>query len=193
MSSLLDSKLINKNINKNEYNKNEYNKNEYNKNLNNTIDKNLIDKNIKNTNIKNTNINTNIKNTNINTNYNKVCNIFESDFYNDFNKNIQSAQFDYNKFYNLDNNHIFCNVVLQKLYDTLYSTEVSMMKNTTEIFYVLHPLILDVINNIIAYDELRQYNIFTPIVEHIEYDKKYFKNMDLDESMCFAMWMNVYH
>lgn len=175
----INNDLINNTIDKNTFNKNIIDNNNKNTIDKNTIDKNTIDKNI----IK-------IKNTNI---LNKICNIYNSEFYNDFNKNIETTQYDYNKLHLTSNNHIFKNVVVQKLYDILHSVDLSLMKNTTEIYYVLNPLIQNVINNEEAYSELYDYNVFTPIIEHIDNDKKYFKKMDFAESMSFALWMNVYH
>jgi hypothetical protein len=87
----------------------------------------------------------------------------------------------------------FKNPTLQKLYDISHSSEVANLKNTTDIKNVLLPLINDVINDTNAYFEAREWSEFSPVIQHVEMNNSMYIRMDYEESMCFSLFMYIYH
>ena len=87
----------------------------------------------------------------------------------------------------------FNNTKVQKLYDIAHSREVALLENTADIKNILLPLINDVINDTDAYFEAKKWNEFNGIVKHIEENDIMFIRMDEEASMCFSLYMFIYH
>jgi hypothetical protein len=87
----------------------------------------------------------------------------------------------------------FNNFKVQALYDISHSSYVANLKNTTDIKHALLPLIKYVIDDKEAYTEAREWNEFSPVVAHVEKEKKEFIRMNYEESMCFSLFMYIYH
>lgn len=88
---------------------------------------------------------------------------------------------------------VFKNKVVQDLYDRAHSKEVAELKHTDTIKEALLPYITPVINDVAAYSEATTWSEFRAISHQVETGEKEFKLMDPITSMCFALWMNIYH
>jgi len=157
-----------------------------------TMENKIIEKNI---NIINENICT-IKYNNIVSDENIKDNVSKDIEY--LNKNNTDDIFKtYNQTYStniLVNNMKFDNECVQTLYDKIHSYEVSQLKTTNEIHNALIADILNVINNKDGYKEAcTKWQAFVSISEHIVYNQSTFKQMDFYTSMCFTLWMYIYH
>ncbi len=93
------------------------------------------------------------------------------------------------------NTHItFNNTKVQTLYNLANSSPVANLKNTTDIKNALLPYINDVINDTEAYLEAREkWDAFHSVVNHVEKQEITFTRMDYDTSMCFSLFMYIYH
>ena len=92
------------------------------------------------------------------------------------------------------NTHItFKNTKVQTLYNVAHSGPVAQLKHTTDIKNALLPYINDVINDTDAYLEAREWKEFYPVIEHVEHNINIYKLMDYETSMCFSLYMFIYH
>ena len=87
----------------------------------------------------------------------------------------------------------FNNDKVQKLYDISHSDTVANLKNPTDIKNILLSLINDIIFDTDAYLEARKWKNFNAVIQHIENDNNIFNRMDFDTSICFSLWMYIYH
>jgi hypothetical protein len=88
---------------------------------------------------------------------------------------------------------VFKNKLVQNLYDRAYSKQVAVLKHTDTIKEALLPYITLVINDAAAYSEATTWTEFRAVSRQVETGKKEFDRMDSLSSMCFALWMNIYH
>jgi hypothetical protein len=89
----------------------------------------------------------------------------------------------------------FKNIKVQTLYNLANSYPVAKLVNTTDIKNALLPYINDVINNSEAYLEAREkWDAFNySVVTHVEKQEITYVRMDYDTSMCFSLYMYIYH
>ena len=89
----------------------------------------------------------------------------------------------------------FKNTKVQKLYNLAHSGPVSQLKHTTDIKNALLPYINDVINDTDAYLEAREkWDMFNySVVTHVEKQETTYIRMDNETSMCFSLYMYIYH
>ncbi len=88
----------------------------------------------------------------------------------------------------------FNNTKVQKLYNLANSSPVAKLENTTDIKNALLPYINDVINDTEAYLEAREkWGAFYSVVKHVEKQENTYIRMDYDTSMCFSLYMYIYH
>jgi hypothetical protein len=89
----------------------------------------------------------------------------------------------------------FNNINAQTLYTIANTSTVGSLKHTTDIKNILLPLIKNVINDSEAYSEARtKWDAFNySVVTHVEKEIKEFIRMDYEESMCFSLFMYIYH
>lgn len=87
----------------------------------------------------------------------------------------------------------FKNDSVQNLYNTLHSYEVSQLETVEEIKEILYPYVQKIIDDKNAYEEAINFNEFTSIKTHIEDGEKYFKNLDLETSLSFLLFLFIYH
>jgi hypothetical protein len=88
---------------------------------------------------------------------------------------------------------VFKNKLVQDLYDHAKSKEVAVLKHTDTIKEALLPYITLVINDAAAYSEATTWSEFRGVSRQVETGEKEFDRMDPLTSMCFALWMNIYH
>jgi hypothetical protein len=88
---------------------------------------------------------------------------------------------------------VFKNKLVQDLYDRANSKQVAKLDNTDTIKEALLPYITPVIKDITAYSEATVWPEFRGVSRQIETGEKEFKRMDPITSMCFSLWMNIYH
>jgi hypothetical protein len=89
--------------------------------------------------------------------------------------------------------HTFNNNILQRLHEVANSTVVANLKTATEICNILYPYVREVIDDPYAYEESKTSPIYKSISKHVESGLPEFKRMNLDTSMCFTLYMNIYH
>ncbi len=89
------------------------------------------------------------------------------------------------------------NTNLRTLFTKVYDKEFAKNKELTP--DMIKDYIIDSVQNVYkdkdAINEARQNN-WLPlncIIEHYEQHKKYFVNMSFDTSVCFDIWMYIYH
>ncbi len=88
----------------------------------------------------------------------------------------------------------FNNTKVQTLYNVANSSPVAKLKNTADIKNALLPYINDVINDTGAYLEAREkWDAFIAVVNHVEKQEKTYIRMDYDTSICFSLYMYIYH
>jgi hypothetical protein len=88
----------------------------------------------------------------------------------------------------------FNNFKVQTLYDISHSNYVASLKNTTDIKNALLPLIKYVIDDKEAYAEAKQWDAFNySVINHIENKNNMYVKMGFEESMCFSLFMYIYH
>jgi hypothetical protein len=89
----------------------------------------------------------------------------------------------------------FKNTKVQKLYNLAHSRPVAQLKHTTDIKNALLPYINDVINDTDAYLEAREkWDMFNySVVTHVEKQETTYIRMDNETSMCFSLYMYIYH
>ncbi len=93
------------------------------------------------------------------------------------------------------NTHIaFNNIKVQTLYNLANSVPIAKLESTADIKNALLPYINDVINDSDAYLEAREkWTAFSSVVNHVEKQENTYVRMDYDTSMCFSLYMYIYH
>lgn len=86
----------------------------------------------------------------------------------------------------------FNNNKLQHLFERIHSYEASQMNTANDIYNSFDELIQGILNDPIALQEAREWNEFTPILEH-ENGKHYFDLMSRGVSRAFSLWMWIWH
>ena len=89
--------------------------------------------------------------------------------------------------------HKFTNSFLQRLHEIVNSSTVANLKTTSDIYNVLYPYVRAVIDNPAAYEESKTSSIYKCISQHIETKISTYERMDLNVSMCFTLYMYIYH
>ncbi len=88
----------------------------------------------------------------------------------------------------------FKNSKVQELYDLANSELVANLKNTNDIREALLPLIQEIVNNQEAYIEAKdKWYAFKGVSNHYDLNLKEFKQMDFESSVCFSLYMYMYH
>ena len=88
---------------------------------------------------------------------------------------------------------VFSNNHVLDLYNLAHSDEVANMKHVQDITNALLPYIKRVIADPSAYSEAKNWSEFYYVVHQHETGELVFKLMDADSSMCFSLWMGIYH
>jgi hypothetical protein len=88
---------------------------------------------------------------------------------------------------------MFKNIILQRLDNVVNSSLISNLTKINDICDILYPYVSAVIDNVDAYEESKTSNIYKCIGQHVEKCKPQFIKMNLNDSMCFSIYMNVYH
>jgi hypothetical protein len=88
---------------------------------------------------------------------------------------------------------VFKNKLVQDLYDRAHSKQVAALKHTDTIKEALLPYITQVINDAVAYSEATTWSEFRGVSHQVETGEKEFEKMDPITSMCFSLWMYIYH
>jgi len=81
---------------------------------------------------------------------------------------------------------------VKKLYDVLYSHEVSQLKTVHEIKNWLTPYINNIINDNNAYNEAITINVFKTLKTHLEEGIKEFELLDFEASMAASIFFYAY-
>jgi hypothetical protein len=89
--------------------------------------------------------------------------------------------------------HNFNNNILQMLHEVANSKLVANLKSPTEICDVLYPYVRAVIDDPDAYEESKKFPIYKCISEHVQSGLPEYKRMGLETSMCFTLYMYIYH
>ena len=89
--------------------------------------------------------------------------------------------------------HTFKNNILQLLHEVLNSKLVANLKTPTDICNVIYPYVRAVIDDSSAYEESKTSYIYKCISVHFESGIPEYKRMDLETSMCFTLYMYIYH
>ncbi len=88
----------------------------------------------------------------------------------------------------------FNNSKVQELYVLANSELVANLKNTNDIRELLFPLIQEIVNNPEAYTEAKDnWYAFKGVSNHYDLNLKEFKRMDFESSVCFSLYMYMYH
>jgi hypothetical protein len=84
---------------------------------------------------------------------------------------------------------------VKQLYNVLKSTEVAeYCKTPLELTNVIYPALQNVINDTKAYQDAKNnWDNFSCIVSHLENNYKIFGHLDDKVSMCFSLYMCLYH
>jgi hypothetical protein len=82
---------------------------------------------------------------------------------------------------------------VRELYERVNSRACANLKTATNIKDYLLPYVSAVATDPIAYEEAITYIEFNPIRSHIRENELAFKQMNMLTSLCFTIWMNVYH
>ena len=93
----------------------------------------------------------------------------------------------------MSQSRIFTNSFLQRLNEVANSQSVANLKTTSDIYNVLYPYVRAVIDNPDAYEESKTSSIYKCISEHHETKISTYERMDLNVSMCFTLYMYIYH
>jgi hypothetical protein len=89
--------------------------------------------------------------------------------------------------------HTFNNNILQLLHEVANSKLVANLKTANEIRDILYPYVREVINDSSAYEESKTSYIYKCISSHVESGIPEYKRMDFETSMCFTLYMYIYH
>jgi hypothetical protein len=87
----------------------------------------------------------------------------------------------------------FSSNILTQLNDIINSPIVANLKTPNDIRDVVYPYVRAVIDYASAYEESKTSYVYKYIGEHIESNMPHYKLMDLNTSMCFTLYMCVYH
>lgn len=88
---------------------------------------------------------------------------------------------------------VFKSNILNSLYDLVHSQEIKNLSTTNEIYMALYKPIMAVIKNKVALEESYNWVDFDSVLKHYYDHKHEYVNMNIDESMCFSLFMNVHH
>ncbi len=87
----------------------------------------------------------------------------------------------------------FNNIILQRLHEVANSNLVANLKTPNDICDVIYPYVRAVIDDVNAYEESKTSYVYKCISSHIESNIPYYKLMDFNTSMCFTLYMYIYH
>jgi hypothetical protein len=94
----------------------------------------------------------------------------------------------------MSNTLVFKNKLVQDLYDHVNSSQVANLDHVDHITTSLLPYINAVITDPEAYIEAKTWSEFYGVSSHIDDGgKKACGRLDNNASMCFSLWMYIYH
>jgi hypothetical protein len=93
----------------------------------------------------------------------------------------------------MSESHTFNNNILQLLHEVVTSRLVADLKTPTDICDVLYPYVRSVIDDENAYEESKKSYVYKCISNHVESGLPEYKRMDFETSMCFTLYMYIYH
>jgi hypothetical protein len=88
---------------------------------------------------------------------------------------------------------VFQNEAVRELYDRAHSNICANLETATDIKNYLLPYVSAVATDPVAYEEAITHNEFISIRSHTRDNVLGFKKMDMMTSLCFTIWMYIYH
>jgi hypothetical protein len=83
--------------------------------------------------------------------------------------------------------------MLNSLYDIVHSQEIKKLTTTHDIYMALYKPIMAVVKNKVALEESYSWKDFDSVLKHHFSHHHEYINMNIDESMCFSLFMNIHH
>ena len=93
----------------------------------------------------------------------------------------------------MSDTEIFSFNALKQLDEVIKSSTVANLKTANDIHDVIYPYVRAVIDDVDAYEESKTSYIYKCISLHIESGESVYNRMDLETSMCFTLYMYIYH
>jgi hypothetical protein len=93
----------------------------------------------------------------------------------------------------MEHSRIFINQKVQTMYNLCYTEPVAKLNSTNEITNIFLPGIQLILDDPDAYSEAKTWDDFSGVIDQNENKTKLFPAMDFNSSMCFSLWVYIYH